>query len=187
MLLVAQSLGELNGMGLLGGIPPESVGEDWARISHEAKEAVEEFRPNSMFTQAQNYGRQGNFACQMGVRDPRVVKNWAGSATPRGDKSWLPAKLVFINHKRRATIILPPVKAVQPERITIEVPEASDEVLSVGTVAVTQGCTRKGYTVLGSMMGLQRSFRQRSLHAIWVSLRSAKKKEVPERRTEPID
>ncbi|KAJ3780561.1 hypothetical protein GGU10DRAFT_337074 [Lentinula aff. detonsa] len=79
------------------------------------------------------------------------------------------------------------VKAVQPERITIEVPEAPDEVPSVGMVAVTQGCTRKGYTVLGSMMGLQRSFRQRSLHAIWVSLRSAKKKEVPERRTEPID
>ncbi|KAJ3736025.1 hypothetical protein DFJ43DRAFT_1221229 [Lentinula guzmanii] len=79
------------------------------------------------------------------------------------------------------------VKAVQPERITIEVPEAPDEVPSVGTVAVTQGCTRKGYTVLGSMMGLQRSFRQCSLHAIWVSLRSAKKKEVPERRTEPID
>ncbi|KAJ3978387.1 hypothetical protein F5890DRAFT_1569643 [Lentinula detonsa] len=78
-------------------------------------------------------------------------------------------------------------KAVQPERITIEVPEAPDEVPSVGTVAVTQECTRKGYTVLGSMMGLQRSFRQRSLHAIWVSLRSAKKKEVPERRTEPID
>ncbi|KAJ3742221.1 hypothetical protein DFH05DRAFT_1559026 [Lentinula detonsa] len=70
---------------------------------------------------------------------------------------------------------------------TIEVPEASDEVPSVGTVAVTQGGTRKGYTVLGSMMGLQRSFRQRSLHAIWVSLRSAKKKEVPECRTEPID
>ncbi|KAJ3728176.1 hypothetical protein DFJ43DRAFT_1140026 [Lentinula guzmanii] len=62
------------------------------------------------------------------------------------------------------------VKAVQPERITIEVPEAPDEVPSVGMVAVTQGCTRKGYTVLGSMMGLQRSFRQRSLHAIWVSL-----------------
>ncbi|KAJ3740097.1 hypothetical protein DFH05DRAFT_1559863 [Lentinula detonsa] len=70
---------------------------------------------------------------------------------------------------------------------TIEVPEASDEVPSVGTVAVTQGGTRKGYTVLGSVMGLQQSFRQRSLHAIWVSLRSAKKKEVPERRTEPID
>ncbi|KAJ3792006.1 hypothetical protein GGU11DRAFT_812620 [Lentinula aff. detonsa] len=79
------------------------------------------------------------------------------------------------------------VKAVQPERITIEVPEASDEVPSVGTVTVTQGCTRKGYTVLGSMMGLQGSFRQCSLHAIWVSLRSAKKKEVPERRTSPID
>ncbi|KAJ3732020.1 hypothetical protein DFJ43DRAFT_1039494, partial [Lentinula guzmanii] len=79
------------------------------------------------------------------------------------------------------------VKAVQPERITIKVPEAPDEVPSVGTVAVTQGGTRKGYTVLGSMMGLQRSFWQRSLHAIWVSLRSAKKKEVPERRTEPID
>ncbi|KAJ3791480.1 hypothetical protein GGU11DRAFT_812728 [Lentinula aff. detonsa] len=78
------------------------------------------------------------------------------------------------------------VKAVQPERITIEVPEAPDEVPSVGMVAVTQGGTRKGYTVLGSMMGLQRSFRQRSLHAIWVSLRSAKKKEAPERRTEPI-
>ncbi|KAJ3792331.1 hypothetical protein GGU11DRAFT_861533 [Lentinula aff. detonsa] len=72
-------------------------------------------------------------------------------------------------------------------QITIEVPEASDKVLSVGMVAVTQGCTQKGYTVLGSMMGLQRSFRQCSLHAIWVSLRSAKKKEVPERRTEPID
>ncbi|KAJ3717257.1 hypothetical protein DFJ43DRAFT_1227549 [Lentinula guzmanii] len=80
----------------------------------------------------------------------------------------------------------PSVKAVQPERITIEVPEAPDGVPSVGTVAVTQGGTRKGYTVLGSMMGLQRSFQQRSLHAIWVSLRSAKKKEVPERRTEPI-
>ncbi|KAJ3780560.1 hypothetical protein GGU10DRAFT_380473 [Lentinula aff. detonsa] len=79
------------------------------------------------------------------------------------------------------------VKAVQLERITIEVPEAPDEVPSVGTVAVTQGCTRKGYTVLGSMMGLQRSFWQRSLHAIWVSLRSANKKEVPEHRTEPID
>ncbi|KAJ3991138.1 hypothetical protein F5050DRAFT_1581918 [Lentinula boryana] len=26
-----------------------------------------------------------------GVRDPRVVKNWAGPATPRGGKSWLPA------------------------------------------------------------------------------------------------
>ncbi|KAJ3791774.1 hypothetical protein GGU11DRAFT_761320, partial [Lentinula aff. detonsa] len=37
-------------------------------------------------------------------------------------------------------------KAVQPERITIEVP---DEVPSVGKVAVTQGGTRKGYTVLG--------------------------------------
>ncbi|KAJ3780590.1 hypothetical protein GGU10DRAFT_415415 [Lentinula aff. detonsa] len=70
---------------------------------------------------------------------------------------------------------------------TIEVPEASDEVPSVGTVAVTQGGARKGYTVLGSVMGLQRSFRQRSLHAIWVSLQSAKKKEVPERRTKPID
>ncbi|KAJ3742613.1 hypothetical protein DFH05DRAFT_1558582 [Lentinula detonsa] len=70
---------------------------------------------------------------------------------------------------------------------TIEVPEASDKVPSVGTVAVTQGGTRKGYTVLGSVMGLQRSFRQCSLHVIWVSLRSAKKKEVPERRTEPID
>ncbi|KAJ3750345.1 hypothetical protein DFH05DRAFT_1518492 [Lentinula detonsa] len=74
------------------------------------------------------------------------------------------------------------VKAMQPERITIEVPEALDEVPSVGTVAVTQGGTRKGYTVLGSVMGLQRSFRQRSLQAIWVSLRSAKKKEVPERQ-----
>ncbi|KAJ3743236.1 hypothetical protein DFH05DRAFT_1461369 [Lentinula detonsa] len=79
------------------------------------------------------------------------------------------------------------VKAVQPERIMIEVPEAPDKVPSVGTVAVTQGCTRKGYTVLGSMMGLQQSFRQCSLYTIWVSLRSAKKKEVPERRTEPID
>ncbi|KAJ3792500.1 hypothetical protein GGU11DRAFT_859357 [Lentinula aff. detonsa] len=26
-----------------------------------------------------------------GVRDPRVVKNWAGPVTPRGDMSWLPA------------------------------------------------------------------------------------------------
>ncbi|KAJ3715272.1 hypothetical protein DFJ43DRAFT_1227840 [Lentinula guzmanii] len=65
------------------------------------------------------------------------------------------------------------ILAVQPERITIEVPEAPDEVPSVGTVAVTQGCTRKSYTVLGSMMGLQRSFRQCSLHVIWVSLRGA--------------
>ncbi|KAJ3980312.1 hypothetical protein F5890DRAFT_1477829 [Lentinula detonsa] len=79
------------------------------------------------------------------------------------------------------------VKAVQPERITIEVPEAPDEVPGVGMVAVTQGGTRKGYTVLGSMMGLQQSFRQCSLHAIWVSLRSVKKKEVPESQTEPID
>ncbi|KAJ3780361.1 hypothetical protein GGU10DRAFT_380745 [Lentinula aff. detonsa] len=84
------------------------------------------------------------------------------------------------------TLCILDVKAVQPERITIEVPEAPDEVPSVGTVAVTQGCTQKGLTVLGSMMELQRSFRQRSLHAIWVSLRSVKKKEVPERRTEPI-
>ncbi|KAJ3978292.1 hypothetical protein F5890DRAFT_1589615 [Lentinula detonsa] len=83
--------------------------------------------------------------------------------------------------------VLISVKAVQLERITIQVPEAPDEVPSVGTVAVTQGGTRKGYTVLGSVMGLQRSFRQRSLHAIWVSLRSAKKKEVPECWTEPID
>ncbi|KAJ3710253.1 hypothetical protein DFJ43DRAFT_1142757 [Lentinula guzmanii] len=78
------------------------------------------------------------------------------------------------------------LRAVQPERITIEVPEAPDKVPSVGMVAVTQGGTRKGYTVLGSEMGLQRSFWQHSLHAIWVSLRSVKKKEVPERRTEPI-
>ncbi|KAJ3779584.1 hypothetical protein GGU10DRAFT_382232 [Lentinula aff. detonsa] len=52
----------------------------------------------------------------------------------------------------------------------MEVLEAPDEVPSVGTVTVTQGGTRKGYTVLGSKMGLQQSFRQRSLHAIWVSL-----------------
>ncbi|KAJ3780068.1 hypothetical protein GGU10DRAFT_337479 [Lentinula aff. detonsa] len=75
------------------------------------------------------------------------------------------------------------VKAVQPERIMIEVPKAPDKVLSVGIVAVTQVCTRKGYTLLGSEMGLQ----QCSLHTIWVSLRSAKKKEVLERWTEPID
>ncbi|KAJ3783956.1 hypothetical protein GGU10DRAFT_334343 [Lentinula aff. detonsa] len=79
------------------------------------------------------------------------------------------------------------VKAMQPERITIKVPEAPDGVPSMGMVAVTQGGTRKGYTVLGSMMGLQRSFWQCFLHAIWVSLQSAKKKEVPERRTEPIN
>ncbi|KAJ3982333.1 hypothetical protein F5890DRAFT_1587560 [Lentinula detonsa] len=97
--------------------------------------------------------------------------------------------LLFVtkDNSRLVTLRYTIVKAVQPERITIEVPEAPDNVPSVGTVAVTQGCTRKGYTVLGSMMGLQRSFRQRSLHAIWVSLRSAKKKEVPKRRTEPID
>ncbi|KAJ3779631.1 hypothetical protein GGU10DRAFT_382126 [Lentinula aff. detonsa] len=44
-----------------------------------------------------------------------------------------------------------PVKAMQPERIMIEVPGAPDEVSSVGTVAVTQGDTRKGYMVLGSV------------------------------------
>ncbi|KAJ3727991.1 hypothetical protein DFJ43DRAFT_1140039 [Lentinula guzmanii] len=108
---------------------------------------------------------------------PTVQELGAGFNKPSGQEGLLVEVLVV-------AIV---VKAVQPERITIKVPEASDEVPSVGTVAVTQGCTRKGYTVLGSMMGLQRSFRQRSLHAIWVSLRSAKKKEVPERRTEPID
>ncbi|KAJ3990754.1 hypothetical protein F5050DRAFT_1716643, partial [Lentinula boryana] len=49
---------------VLGGIPPGSVGDDWGRTSHEAKEAVEEFRSNSTFTQAQKHGRRGNFACR---------------------------------------------------------------------------------------------------------------------------
>ncbi|KAJ3793955.1 hypothetical protein GGU11DRAFT_690741, partial [Lentinula aff. detonsa] len=49
---------------VLGGVPPGSVGEDWGRVSHEAKEAVEKFRSNSTFTQAQKHGRRGNFACR---------------------------------------------------------------------------------------------------------------------------
>ncbi|KAJ3709873.1 hypothetical protein DFJ43DRAFT_1009433 [Lentinula guzmanii] len=49
---------------VLGGIPPGSVGEDWSRTSDEAKEAVEEFRGNSTFTQAQQHGRRGNFSCR---------------------------------------------------------------------------------------------------------------------------
>ncbi|KAJ3991101.1 hypothetical protein F5050DRAFT_1716362, partial [Lentinula boryana] len=49
---------------VLGGVPPGSVGEDWDRVSHEAKEAVEKFRLNSTFTQAQKHGRRGNFACR---------------------------------------------------------------------------------------------------------------------------
>ncbi|KAJ3779772.1 hypothetical protein GGU10DRAFT_337738 [Lentinula aff. detonsa] len=73
------------------------------------------------------------------------------------------------------------------EKDTIKVLEALDEVLGAETVAVIEGSTRKSYTVLGSEVGLQQSFWQCSLHAIWVSLQSAEKNKALEHQTSLID